>query len=1461
MAYVNVAEWKPEQVTEWLKGLDNVILPYIHAFLNNEVSGQQLLNLQPDDLENLGVLKLGHQELILEAVEYLQNFHYELDRENLQLLALRLSCQAHSLHNELRDQSDTQQVTTQTLADVASVIKAVKPLACWLDRPPFSAPHQWEAYGERKVQLLKLGVEVATCAQRGRFAERPSGEIRTAAAKLASLADDLIRKVPDPLILQPASLELATIRKRAGDDLGFFILPSFHGVHQVGEIKFQSPANQCGKIEEGDEIVQVNYQTVVGWQRTKVVRLLEESPTEVFLTLKKRPRHTSVYGQIYIKPYRLPSKKRAPYFRWHENLPSPRPELLTIPDFEIPLPRPKPIAASPIQAVVAFSCPEGDVEEDDAFLQEGMPAVASTSGSPLVGAVGPLPMGIVMSEGEEEEDGEEEEGAAASPISMRLYLPKPRASVQRRATVTGASPTSTRPPINIEEFWQEIKKERMSRGGAVPTRKTREEGATALLLEDDKFQVREGSGASLVSPPPRPVTCMGSTGEREALAQRRALLGGGRTRHWAQRPLVEGFVGGSEWSPVEGERASEEDLVLATPLGAKPYGGGERARLDKSHSTPAYDMQTEAKVNGETKALKNEDMKMVEMSEPGPKASCLVERGQTEGRVMMEVGSPEGQIPPAPPPRPRLECLPCGAPVARSDASQQQVAGVGASVVSDGCKGYRAMVARTLSRARTVAIPSPHTLRRRNALLAKGRQVSVRDLGEAEHQGWLQYRLRGGGGLGQGSTKGAAEATLGGPTAQWVRAWFLLVGSSFYGFKDQESAKADRLIGLSGFTAALAPEVKSRKFAFKVYHAGKMFYFAAETEEGLNEWIACISDATIQPETSAASAANDDGNEAVYFSETDDESNGAGCLTTPRSNRKNISSGSSNPNLSTSGVLETKSQEVQKKFSSLKKLGSRKGAVPEVGIQEQVGSSLDRKYLRFLKSSSSRNVPVPTAKFRSYRRAGRGPMGMTLPSRDDGERESSPPPSVFGMVWTPDAAPSHRHTRSESSLGPPLRGDAEEVADLRRRRRYVPSPQVAAHAQAVTKPAMAAARRGNGMPPEVIKRPCRHGSTEDPEERVRCMVGARLACQRHVSVGGSSPGATEGGRARGTSASSRPGTFPQPLVPACGPSPQQPQHPGVPRREFRGGSPEKFWIDSLRGWDERGMPARKDRPSPTSPSSLKLKNAALYRPPPLQPKPLRREEEEQTQTHGMKLAFEMSLDHSNEPPTPTTHSRFRLFSPKLSRRSGEGSPSSPPPTPPASTPQKTLLGSPRLHRAIFGVPKEGGGAAGVGCPREAATAPPPLTWPPSPAPPVPTAALEDPLVRSQSKPTMGISMIGKQRRLPPPPPPPMPLLLPSSPPGTPLPSAPATSPTSFAPLPSPTTNPIPDYPGLEYPPVFEPGTYSLSEASFLRANRRLTGGVSNRASPSLPPRPPSPVMGTAGDQGSSLPPRMRNTFQ
>ena len=44
---------------------------------------------------------------------------------------------------------------------------------------------------------------------------------------------------------------------------GLILQSSFYGVHQVSGVIALSPAYQCGKLQEGDELVQVNYQTVV----------------------------------------------------------------------------------------------------------------------------------------------------------------------------------------------------------------------------------------------------------------------------------------------------------------------------------------------------------------------------------------------------------------------------------------------------------------------------------------------------------------------------------------------------------------------------------------------------------------------------------------------------------------------------------------------------------------------------------------------------------------------------------------------------------------------------------------------------------------------------------------------------------------------------------------------------------------------------------------------------------------------------------------------------------------------------------------------------------------------------------------------------------------------------------------------------------------------------------------------
>ncbi len=159
---------------------------------------------------------------------------------------------------------------------------------------------------------------------------------------MADLADALIRDAQDPLVLQPTYLDIATAKKKAADDSSDFGLvlerANPGSPHVVKEVRFGSAAHGAGRIEAGDEIVQVNYQTVVGWQTKKVLKMCQENHPELILTLKKRPRHSAVtYGQIYIKPFRIPARQQrnipANYFN---NLPSPRAELLVAPSISFP---------------------------------------------------------------------------------------------------------------------------------------------------------------------------------------------------------------------------------------------------------------------------------------------------------------------------------------------------------------------------------------------------------------------------------------------------------------------------------------------------------------------------------------------------------------------------------------------------------------------------------------------------------------------------------------------------------------------------------------------------------------------------------------------------------------------------------------------------------------------------------------------------------------------------------------------------------------------------------------------------------------------------------------------------------------------------------------------------------------------------------------------------------------------
>lgn len=55
----------------FVAGLDDCLQQYIKNFEREKISGDQLLRITHQELEDLGVTRIGHQELILEAVDLL----------------------------------------------------------------------------------------------------------------------------------------------------------------------------------------------------------------------------------------------------------------------------------------------------------------------------------------------------------------------------------------------------------------------------------------------------------------------------------------------------------------------------------------------------------------------------------------------------------------------------------------------------------------------------------------------------------------------------------------------------------------------------------------------------------------------------------------------------------------------------------------------------------------------------------------------------------------------------------------------------------------------------------------------------------------------------------------------------------------------------------------------------------------------------------------------------------------------------------------------------------------------------------------------------------------------------------------------------------------------------------------------------------------------------------------------
>uniref|UniRef100_A0A4W5LVD2 Si:ch211-26b3.4 n=1 Tax=Hucho hucho TaxID=62062 RepID=A0A4W5LVD2_9TELE len=305
-----ISKWTPKQVLDWMKGLDDCLQQYIKNFEREKINGEQLLHITHQELEELGVTRIGHQELILEAVDLLCALNYGLETENLRTLSHKLNASAKNLQNFITgrrrgghyDGRASRRLPNDFLTSVVDLIGAAKNLLAWLDRSPFVSVTE---YSLLKNNIVQLCLELTTIVQQDCTVYETENKILHVCKTLSGICDHIISLSSDSLVSQSAHLEVVHLTNiMPSEGLGMYIKSTYDGLHVITGTTENSPADQCKKIHAGDEVIQVNHQTVVGWQLKNLVNALREDPNGVILTLKKRPQNTLTSAPALLKNVR-----------------------------------------------------------------------------------------------------------------------------------------------------------------------------------------------------------------------------------------------------------------------------------------------------------------------------------------------------------------------------------------------------------------------------------------------------------------------------------------------------------------------------------------------------------------------------------------------------------------------------------------------------------------------------------------------------------------------------------------------------------------------------------------------------------------------------------------------------------------------------------------------------------------------------------------------------------------------------------------------------------------------------------------------------------------------------------------------------------------------------------------------------------------------------------------------------
>ncbi|XP_070191214.1 CNK3/IPCEF1 fusion protein-like isoform X2 [Littorina saxatilis] len=999
--------WTSQEVANWLQGLDESVAQYVPLFKAHAVNGRKLMMLNHSDLEKFGINKLGHQELVLEAVDLLRSLRYTLDTENLQSMALQLGCKARNLVAEIqlrtkendqnranmsRGEHQRKRLSITILSYVADMLATLKNLVSWLDRAPFEGVYD---ICRMRNAIVKLGLDLVTVTQRESSYVDPEEAIIKSCRVLIDYCDGMVQNTKDALVIQPAALEQATIRKKQGEELGMNIQSAYNGIHGISSIKDMSPADMCSKIEKGDEVLQVNGQTVLGWQLKELVKILKDKPKEVTLLLKKRPRHINPLGAVQnhkrlaakhaqqaatlpksLKKRRSregEAKQPRPSLQefvsgtggdeiyvtkdppdtndgegdgndtdndvFRSGSESPQYTLPVMPDakqrratvsggsptfernslmVEDPVIRPKSQAINKAErdaaalAILAASetnlkartATEGGGEEGG--VKVGVPVLRKTSSESSSGQKGP-------SESEMEDSVFSSDKEDKDPQNSK----KRGADVKRQEfRVTKPTPMLLEPNANVPpQAKTPVRKTSSSSSSSVSS-------STSTLISSPKARAR---GRALGPPPPipprkpsltskpsldRPPSPLSAPPKRKKSTTASSLsmegernAGGdsGTGGDVTQKKSV------SEPSVVVKPTAVKTNVLVSMPAesNAETTSASTTTPSESAADSTKDSIKSEtqpANITPENHSDKNSGSRISEVSSRASSASAKLDKPKP---LVIESTATKADT------RPQAVQLAIHTEVATDkpdkDAPQlMKIKKLESPKATDGpnplTEAVAVVVAGPPKQKKKVEFsadskdPSPSNevsythiivggvvqkipiektqsadsppvkMRQKPGSRRLDRRVSCKDLGKGDCEGWLYKRKE-------------KDPVL--AMKHWSKRWCILKNSNLYYYKNKEELKAEGVIFLPAFQVSPAPNLKTKKLAFKVHNSGTTFYFASERQDDMSKWMNKMGLAAISFDTSPIVTtggfikpeprSNHLGVANVYYSESEEE--------------------------------------------------------------------------------------------------------------------------------------------------------------------------------------------------------------------------------------------------------------------------------------------------------------------------------------------------------------------------------------------------------------------------------------------------------------------------------------------------------------------------------------------------------------------------------------------------------------